>query len=70
MDPELVKPYAALRLFNVTLLTNPTVLLAVVSNDYGIRQIWVQILALPFLDLGQVTESLRISGPWSVKWGQ
>ena len=52
------------------LMTNQAVLLVVTSNDYGIRQTWVQILALSFWDLGQVTESLLISDPWSVWWGQ
>lgn len=45
-------------------------IVSVISNDCGVRQTWVQILPLPFLDMGLVTESLHISGPRSVQWGQ
>lgn len=52
------------------LLTRSHSVVSVMINDCGIRQIWVQILALLFLGLGKVPESLHISSLCSVQWGQ
>lgn len=71
MDQESVKPRAGPAMtLTLKLLTRSHSVVSVMIKDCGIRQIWVQILALLFLGLGKVPGSLHISSLCSVQWGQ